>query len=83
MKLFMLWTTFICLNGEVGIKGKHPVLSTNMYSSRLFTSMSEVNRIKDDWQKDISSSYVSCIPFMVQHEDVTNEVILKEILGLY
>jgi hypothetical protein len=79
IKLIMLWTTLVC---EGGVVGKTPWYGPHIYSSELYTTIEEADKVSYNWQ---SASYNQgrCIQFMVQKEDVTNKKILQEILGIY
>ena len=77
MGLFIIWTTFICLNGEIrASKGMGFV--GNMYSSNIYTTQAEINSEKERWYRIYKGD---CIPFMIQHEEISSELILKQILG--
>lgn len=75
--LFIIWTTFICLNGEIR---ESKFVSPNMYSSDIYESIKEVNLNKERW-REIFGNF-PCIPFMIQHEEVSEKLLLKSILNL-
>jgi hypothetical protein len=74
----MLWTTLVCVGGE--IRG-NAFTAANIYSSDLFTSVEAANERAYLWQT--RNNRGECIQFMVQQEDVTNKLIIKNILGIY
>ncbi len=91
LKVFIIWTTFICNNGEVANveqreAGKHRFFSRNLYSSDMYTSKDAVNKAKARWSNYYIAKRIddpiSCIAFMIQHEDITDKLILKQVLGL-
>lgn len=78
MTLIMLWTTLVCVGGE--IRG-NAFSAANIYSNDLFTSVEEANNRAYLWQT--RNNRGECIQFMIQQEDVTNKLILKHILDLH
>lgn len=90
--MFVLWTTFICNGGEVAedhkrITHNQRFFSTHLYSSEIYTSKEEVNRQKNRWHtiylKDRIKDPNHCIGFMIQEEEISSKVMLKEIMRLY
>ncbi len=76
---FILWTTFICIGGNIQ---STPHRAPNMYSSKFYTSIEQVYEAKNKWNKIYGSKSRRCGAFMVQHEEVTNKLILKDLLGI-
>lgn len=74
--IFIIWTTFVCLNGEIL---NDPFWTAHMSSSNFYTNMVEVNKEKDKWRSQFKWN---CAPFMIQHEDVTNQLLLKDLLNI-
>lgn len=84
MKLFILWTTFICSNGtpptyEMQKRG----FIRNMYSTKVYTELEfeKMNQQKDEWRRIYSGG--RCSAFLIQHEEINDKIILKDIMGLY
>ena len=87
---FIIWTTFICNGGELADinkreAGEHIFFSKNLYSSEIYFSEKGLNEGKARWQKYYIDSRIEdpkhCSAFMIQHEDISNELILKRVLG--
>jgi len=74
---FIIWTTFVCLNGEILDTSFMP---GNMYSSNVYSTMEQVNNKKEEW-RNIYKGW-GCIPFMIQHEEITSQLILKHLLNI-
>ena len=95
IKLFVLWTTFICPNSEVADytkreQGKQRFFTRNLYSSEIYTEKT-INKAKQQWRAYYTDKITqskdpfydkTCIAFMIQHEDVTDEVLLKYIMRM-
>ena len=76
MGLFILWTTFVCLNGEMRSN-----VFRNMYSNQIYTSKAEIDKASVRWQRIYGKG--DCIAFMMQKEEISQKAILKDILRLY
>jgi hypothetical protein len=88
--IFVIWTTFVCANGEIANiekreTGEQRFFSTNLYSSDFYTK-SALDKHKDRWREYYTTKRINdpihCIGFMIQTEDVTDELILREFLGM-
>lgn len=89
VKLFIIWTTFVCPNSEVAdyskkAKGEQRFFARNMYSSEYYTK-DQLDSVKKEWRDNYTYNKRAdaCIAFMLQDEDVTDELILKQVMGMH